>query len=300
MAVRGRATAAGVTFDVANYACFVLLSLTFIYPFWSIITQSFSHIDDAHSMGFHLWPREIDAEAWNYVFDEHPVASAYFNTIFRVVFGVLLTLLVTFTAAYALSKPTLPWRKSLTLVYTLTLFFTGAIIPLFLLVRSLGLFNTRAVLILVPAINVLWIVLARNYLMTIDQAMEDSAVIDGASYWTVLWRIITPLAKPVIAVVALFSAVQHWNSWFDALIYAPHPRLIVLQMLVFRMLRDLRSAWFIEYQEMMRQAGIDVELFAAEAVRAATIVITIGPIILAYPFLQRFFVKGVMLGSLKG
>ena len=300
MAVRGRATAAGVTFDIANYAFFVLLSLTFIYPFWTIITQSFAPIHSVHSMGFHVWPGEIDTEAWSYVFDEHAVAPAYFNTLFRVVFGVLLTLLVTFTAAYALSKPTLPWRKSLTLIYTLTLFFAGGIIPLFLLIRSLELFNTRAVLIMVPAINVFWIVLARNYLMTIDQAMEDSAVIDGATYWTVLWRIIAPLAKPVIAVVALFSAVQHWNSWFDALIYAPHPRLIVLQMLVFRMLTDLRSDWFIEYQEMMRQAGIDVEMFAAEAVQAATIVLTIGPIILVYPFLQRFFVKGVMLGSLKG
>ena len=300
MAVRGRTTAAGVTFDAANYACFALLSLTFIYPFWTIVTQSFASIDSVQSVGFHVWPKEIDTEAWNYVFDEHPVALAYFNTVFRVVFGVLLTLLVTFTGGYALSKPALPWRKSLTVIYLLTLFFTGAFVPLFLLIRSLGLFNTRAVLILAPAINVFWIVLARNYLMTIDQAMEDSAVIDGATYWTVLWRIITPLAKPVIAVIALFSAVQHWNGWFDALILAPHPRLIVLQMLVFRMLRDIRSAWFIEYQEMMREAGIEVELFAAEAVQAATIVLTIGPIILVYPFLQRYFVKGVMLGSLKG
>ena len=300
MAVRGRTTAAGVTFDIANYACFALLSLTFIYPFWTIVAQSFASIDAVQSVGFHVWPRKVDTEAWNYVFDEHPVALAYFNTIFRVACGVLLALLVTFTAAYALSKPALPWRKPLTLIYILTLFFTGTIVPLFLLVRSLGLFNTRAVLIMVPAINVFWIVLARNYLMTIDQAMEDSAVIDGATYWTVLWRIITPLAKPVIAVVALFSAVQHWNSWFDALIWAPHPRLTVLQILVFRMLNDLRSAWFIEYQEMMRQAGIDVEMFAAEAVQAATIVITIGPIILVYPFLQRYFVKGIMLGSLKG
>ena len=300
MAVRGRATAAGVTFDAANYACFALLSLTFIYPFWTIVAQSFASIDAVQSVGFHVWPGKVDTEAWNYVFDEHPVALAYFNTIFRVVCGVLLTLLVTFTAAYALSKPALPWRKPLTLIYILTLFFTGAIIPLFLLIRSLGLFNTRAVLIMAPAINVFWIVLARNYLMTIDQAMEDSAVIDGATYWTVLWRIITPLAKPVIAVVALFSAVQHWNSFADALFYAPHPRLIVLQILVYRMLRDLRSAWFIEYQEMMRQAGIDVEMFAAEAVQAATIVLTIGPIILVYPFLQRYFVKGVMLGSQKG
>ena len=300
MAVRDRTTASGVSFDIANYAFFMLLSLTFIYPFWTIFTQSFTPIDEVHRMGLHLWPGEIDTDAWKYVFDEHPVAPAYFNTIFRVVFGVLTTLLVTFTAAYALSKPTLPWRKSLTLVYTLTLFFSGGIIPLFLLIRGLGLFNTRAVLIMVPAINVFWIVLARNYLMTIDQAMEDSAVIDGATYWTVLVRIITPLAKPVIAVVALFSAVQHWNSWFDALIYAPHPRLTVLQMLVYRMLTEVRSDWFIEYQDMMREAGIEVELFAAEAVQAATIVITIGPIILVYPFLQRFFVKGVMLGSLKG
>ena len=277
MAVKGKTTAAGMIFDIANYVWFVLLSLTFVYPFWIIITQSFAPIHAVHSSGLHLWPGELDIEAWKYVFEEHPILAAYFNTIFRVVFGVLLTLSVTFTAAYTLSKPTLPWRKSLTLVYTLTLFLSGGIIPLFLLVKTLGLYNTRAALIMVPAINVFWIVLARNYLMTIDQAVEDSALIDGASYWTVLLRIIAPLAKPVIAVVALFSAVQHWNSWFDALIYAPHPRLTVLQMLVY-----------------------NVEMYAAEAVQAATIVITIGPIILVYPFLQRFFVKGVMLGSVRG
>ena len=160
--------------------------------------------------------------------------------------------------------------------------------------------NTRLALVLPLAINVFWIVLARNYLMTIDQAMEDSALIDGASYWQVLFRIIVPLAKPIIAVIALFSSVQLWNEWFQAMIFAPHPRQRVLQLMVQEMLYELRTEWLEEYLQQQLELGIIKHIFTPESVQAATIIITIGPIIFLYPFIQRYFVKGVMLGSLKG
>ena len=149
-----------------------------------------------------------------------------------MVFGTVATLLVTFSGAYALSKRNLPFRAPITGLYLMTLFFSGGLIPTYLLIRSLGLVNTRLVLILPIAIQVYYIIIARNFLMTIDQAMEDSAVIDGAGYWAVLFRIMVPLSWPVIAVVALWTAVSHWNAWFDALIYSPDKHLVVLQMLV--------------------------------------------------------------------
>ncbi len=305
-AVIGKRSAGGLIFDACNYGLFFLLSLTFIYPFWTIIMQSFSSAEDIYRLGFHLFPRRFSTEAWVYAVEEERVGLAYFNTIFRVVAGTAWAVFVTFTGAYALSKRDLPGRRVLTTIYVLTLFFNGGLIPTFLLVRGLGLINTRLILTIamgsatVIGVNVFYVIIARNFLMTIDQAMEDSAVIDGASYWQVLWRIITPLSKPAIAVIALFSAVAHWNGWFDAMVYSRSRDLRVLQLMIRDLIADLRVAVLQDWWEQMRLAGIDIEPFPPEAVQAATIVITIGPIIFIYPFIQKYFAKGVMLGSLKG
>ncbi len=305
-AVIGKRSPGGLIFDACNYGLFFLLSLTFIYPFWTIIMQSFSAAEDIYRLGFHLFPRRFSTEAWVYAVEEERVGLAYFNTIFRVVAGTAWAVFVTFTGAYALSKRDLPGRRVLTTIYVLTLFFNGGLIPTFLLVRGLGLINTRLILTIamgsatVIGVNVFYVIIARNFLMTIDQAMEDSAVIDGASYWQVLWRIVTPLSKPAIAVIALFSAVAHWNGWFDAMVYSRSRDLRVLQLMIRDLIADLRVAVLQDWWEQMRLAGIDIEPFPPEAVQAATIVITIGPIIFIYPFIQKYFAKGVMLGSLKG
>ena len=305
-AVIGKRSTGGLIFDACNYGLFFLLSLTFIYPFWTIIMQSFSSAEDIYRLGFHLFPRRFSTEAWVYAVEEERVGLAYFNTIFRVVAGTAWAVFVTFTGAYALSKRDLPGRRVLTTIYVLTLFFNGGLIPTFLLVRGLGLINSRLILTIamgsatVIGVNVFYVIIARNFLMTIDQAMEDSAVIDGASYWQVLWRIITPLSKPAIAVIALFSAVAHWNGWFDAMVYSRSRDLRVLQLMIRDLIADLRVAVLQDWWEQMRLAGIDIEPFPPEAVQAATIVITIGPIIFIYPFIQKYFAKGVMLGSLKG
>ena len=280
----GRPAPASRLFDIANYVLFLVLSLTFLYPFWTILAQSFGPAEDTYRLGVHLLPSELTAAAWVRVLSEGRVGWAYLNSVVRVVVGTAWAVLVTFTAAYALARRDLPGRKWLTAAYVLTLFVNGGLIPTFLLVRSLGLMNTRVVLVLamggplVMGVNVLYIVIARNFLMTIDQSLEDSAVIDGASYWQVLWRVIAPLSKPAIAVVALWSAVAHWNAWFDAMVFAPKPQVRVLQLLLRYMLAD-RSPGPLE---------------------SATIIITIAPIVLLYPFVQRHFVRGVMLGSLKG
>ena len=300
MAVRGRPSIGTRTFDIANYCFFFLVSITFIYPFWTIFVTSFEPIDGVYRLGLHIWPKQWRLESWRYVFDRENVATAYLNTIYRVVVGTSFTLLVTFTGAYALSKRDLPGRSVITTLYVLTLFFSGGLIPTYLLVRGLGLFNTRLAWILPTAINVYYIVIARNFLMSIDQAMEDSAVIDGASYWTVLMRIIVPLSKPVIAVIALWAAVAHWNAWFDAMIYTPTRELRVLQLLVRDMITLLRTDILDRFTQDMLLQNVMIPRIPPEAVKAATIILTIGPIIVVYPFIQKYFVKGVMLGSLKG
>ena len=228
------------------------------------------------------------------MFIDNDLFVAYANTLHRAFFGTSLTLLVTFTAAYALSKRDLPGRSFLTVCFVLTMFFAGGLIPTYLLIRSLGLMNSRWVLILPIAMNVYYIIVARNFLMTIDQSMEDSAIIDGAGYWTILLRIMVPLAKPVFVTVGLWAAVEHWNAWFDAMIYLDERNKQVLQLLIRDMLKVLD---FAELDEAGDVLGLSEPV---QSVQAVTILLTIGPIVVVYPFVQKYFVKGIMLGAIKG
>ena len=300
MTVRRTQSFGGRLFDAVNHVGFFLLCITFIYPFWTILVTAFEPIDGVYRLGLHIWPKEFRTESWVYIFSRERVGVAYYNTLFRVVIGTLFILLVTFTGAYALSKRDLPGRGVITFLYVLTLFFSGGLVPTYLLIREIGLINSRWALILPVGINAFYIVIARNFLMTIDQAMEDSAVIDGASYWKVLIRIVVPLARPAIAVIALWAAVQHWNAWFDALIYTPKKELRVLQLLVRDMITLLRTDILDRFTNEMGAQNVEIPRIPPEAVKAATIIITIGPIILVYPFIQKYFVRGVMLGSVKG
>ena len=300
MTVRRTQSFGGRLFDAVNHVGFFLLCITFIYPFWTILVTAFEPIDGVYRLGLHIWPKEFRTESWIYIFSRERVGVAYYNTLFRVVIGTLFILLVTFTGAYALSKRDLPGRGVITFLYVLTLFFSGGLVPTYLLIREIGLINSRWALILPVGINAFYIVIARNFLMTIDQAMEDSAVIDGASYWKVLIRIVVPLARPAIAVIALWAAVQHWNAWFDALIYTPKKELRVLQLLVRDMITLLRTDILDRFTNEMGAQNVEIPRIPPEAVKAATIIITIGPIILVYPFIQKYFVRGVMLGSVKG
>ena len=292
----GRRSAGGMLFDTCNYGLLLLLSLSIIYPFWNLFLTSFSPVEEVTSLGMHLWIDRWTAASWGFVLQENDVLQAYLNTIHRVVFGTLTTLLVTFSGAYALAKRDLPGRGTITTLFIFTLWFGGGLIPTYLLIRSLGMINTRWVLILPVALNVYYIVIARNFMMTIDQSLEDSAIIDGAGYWTILFRIVLPVSKPVLATIALWAAVSHWNAWFDALIYINDADKRVLQMLVRDMIQLVTFDELLDYVDDLPVK----EHIPPQSVRAVTILITIGPIVMVYPFIQKYFVKGVMLGSLKG
>ena len=173
--------------------------------------------------------------------------------------------------------------------------FSGGIIPTYLVVRGVGLIDSRLALILPSAVNVFYVIIMRNYLMTIDDALEESALVDGAGYGTILFRIIVPLARPVVAVVVLWTAVWHWNSWFDAMIYIYDNNKMVLQILVRRLIEQITATE--EMQEYEEDLGV---VLPPESVKAATVLVTVGPIIFLYPVIQRHFIKGIMLGSLKG
>ena len=287
---------AGRMFDAGNAIVLFLISVTVLYPFWYLFLSSFSPFDEVSSLGLHIWIDRWTANSWRYVFIDNDLFVAYANTLHRTLFGTFLTLLVTFTAAYALAKRDLPGRGFLTVCYVLTMFFSGGLIPTYLLIRSLGLMDTRWVLILPIALNAYYIIVARNFLMAIDQAMEDSAIIDGAGYWTILVRVIGPLSKPVLMTVGLWAAVEHWNAWFDAMIYIDDRNKQVLQLLIRDMLKVLD---FAELDEAGDVLGLS-EPVPVQSVQSVTILLTIGPIVVVYPFIQKYFVKGVMLGAIKG
>ena len=304
--VANRASVSGRLFDGANYLFLALFAVSVAYPFWTLILQSFSSIDDVNSTRLRLWLDAWHTEAWGFALQDDMIGLAYFNTIFRTAAGTAAILLVTFSAGYALSKKLLPGRSALTFLFVFTLFFQGGLVPTYLVVRSLNLINTRLVLILLPAMSAFYIIICRNFLMTIDDSLEESAVIDGSGYWRILFRIIMPLSKPVLATIALFAAVYHWNDFFLPLIYVYDDEKRVLQELIRDLIMDLNllqtDEFIAELTEELRESEQFREMMRIppKAAQAATVLLTIGPIVFVYPFIQKYFVKGVMLGSLKG
>ena len=293
-----RSSAGDVAFSVFNTLFLVLFCLTILYPFWTTLLLSFSPPDEVLSLGFRIWIDEWATTAYRFAFSEYGnVVTAYANSVYRTVVGTVLTVLFTMIAAYPLAKKNLPGRTTLTVVVLITMFFSGGLIPLYLVVRSLGLIDSRWSLIL-PALTVgFYIIIMRNFFMTVDTSYEEAALMDGANYIQILARIIVPLSKPVIATIALWHAVWHWNEWLYALIFLNDESLLVLQRLLRRMLLELTQ---VEEALIDRFESVEEVRLPSAALRAAVTIITIGPIILLYPFVQKYFIKGIFIGSLKG
>lgn len=282
-------------FDWVLAAVFLFLSVTFLFPFWQILMKSFAKEEQLAKDAFLLFPKSPNLAAYRSVFSASSVAYAYRNTIFRTVVGSALSVAITFAGAYALSKTTLPLRTPIMAFITLTMFFGGGLIPTYLLISGIGLRGSLWVLVL-PCLSSAWnVILARNFLYMLPGDIEESAYIDGAGVFRTFVMIVVPLSVPIIAVLALYSVVGHWNAWFDAYIYLRGEENLVLQLLLRRILFEV-SATESEYFDVLSQA----EKPPAESVTAATIVVTIGPIIAAYPFAQRYFIKGLTLGAVKG
>ena len=288
--------AASRVFDACNYGMLAVAGFLFFYPFWSLLLASFSDSLEIQHVGLKFWNATWTIEPYRWVFEAQSVSigKAYYNSVFRTVLGTGAILVVTFLTAYPLAKVRLPGRTPIMLYFVIILFFSGGLIPTYLLVRRLGLIDTRLVYILPEALSVWYVIIARNFLMAMDDEMEEAALVDGAGYLTILTRIVMPLAKPIVATIALWASVMHWNAWFDALIYIRDGEKRVLQLLLHKMMNLLRN--FEEFEEL----NIPMEITLPPAsVQAVTVLVTIGPIILVYPFFQRYFVKGIMIGALK-
>ena len=288
----------GTAFDVCNHLFLILFALSIVYPFWTMLITSFSQIGDVTSLGLKIWIGKWSGAAYRFAFTKYGnVGVGYVNSVFRTVIGTIMVLSFTAAMAFPLSKRDLPFRNYFTMFLLITMFFSGGLIPTYLLVRTLGLIDNRMALILPGLVGGFSVIIMRNFMMTIDIAYEEAALMDGANYFTIITRVIIPLSKPVLAVVALWTAVGHWNEWFNALIYMRSESKDVLQLILRRMLMTLD----LEDNNALSEFRLEREVeLPSEALKAAVTMLTIGPIVLLYPFLQKYFIKGVFVGSLKG
>lgn len=292
--MRYRRSVANIIFDIGNHCFLIALCFVTLYPFYYVLVASLSDPSVvAQSRGILFWPEGLNFDAYRRVFANPIIGNAYTNTLIYVSAGTAINILLTSFAAYALSRKGLWGRRGIMLFIVFTMFFSGGLIPTYLLVRSLGLIDTRWALLLPSAINTFNFIVMRTAFAAIPESMEESAKIDGANDFTILFRIYLPLAFPVVAVMILFYAVQHWNSWFPALIYLRSRDLYPLQLI----LREILIASDV--------GSMTTDVLRSDAepigytIKYATIIITMLPITVLYPFLQRYFVKGVLIGSLK-
>ena len=297
-----RRTRGDVVFDVINVFVVALITLTMIYPMWYIIIVSIATPEEAALGGIYLWPETISFEAYQNVFKNQDIWLSYANTVLYTVAHTIYVLLLTIPAAYTLSKKQLPGRVVITWYFFITMFLSGGLIPSYILNRNLGLVNSRWIMILGMGIGYSNLIITRTYFQTtIPNVLFESAYIDGATEWQTFLKIALPLSGAIIAVMALYAAVGTWGSWYTAFIYITDQKKWPLQLRL-RQILILNQTQSLDYG-MMSQEEIEMlqhQAFMVYTMKYAIIFIACAPMLVLYPFVQKYFVKGVMIGSLKG
>lgn len=289
-------------FDAVNYSLLVLILVVVLYPL--VFTVSVSVSDPVLVSTGRIWllPQGLNLESYKNVFSNNEIWIGYYNTFVYTISGVALNLFVTLTCAYALARKRLIGKNWIMGVFAFTMFFHGGLIPTYILIKDLGLLNTRWVMILPGAISVFYMIITRTFFQsTIPEEMYEAAKMDGSSDIGILWRIALPLSAPIIAVMGLFYGVSHWNQFFNALIYLTDRDLFPLQ-LVLRNILLMNQQMNMDISSMTSDQleYISKRAFMAETMKYALVFIASFPVLAAYPFVQRYFVQGTMIGSLKG
>ncbi|WP_139997323.1 carbohydrate ABC transporter permease [Paenibacillus paridis] len=283
-------------FDAVVYAIAAVIIIIVLYPLLFIVSASFS--DPAKVLNGEVWllPKGVSLDAYTNILHNDKIWVGYRNTIIYTVVGTVINIIMTILAAYPLSRPDLPGRGAIMVLITLTMFLSGGLIPTYLLVKELGMVNTMWALIVPGAIATYNLIVMRTYFQSsIPWELQEAAHMDGCSNWRLLFSIILPLSKPILAVMLLFYAVGHWNSFFPALIYIRDEALHPLQLVLREILMISQSA-AIEGGSV----GLEDQILLSESIKFAVIIVSTLPVLIMYPFVQRHFVKGVMIGSIKG
>lgn len=279
-----------------NYAALGLFALLALAPFVHVLAQSFSSHLAITSGKVTFWPVDFSLEAYNKVLNEDAFWRAFRISVARTAAGTALSILLICLLAYPLSKTYIKGRSTIMFLLVFTLLFQGGMIPKYLIVKATGLLNTFWAYIIPNAIGAFSVIVLKNFFQSVPPELEESAKIDGASNLNILFRIMVPLSMPAIATLALWSAVGNWNSFFDAVLFVTDRKLFPLQVY----LRELIMFNQSNIQNNPAFSSLDNQLLAVESLKAAALIASTVPILIVYPFLQKHFVKGIMLGSVKG
>ena len=286
-------------FGVINAIFIVFITIITLYPLIYVCSASISSPASVTSGRMWLWPTDITLEGYKRILKNSEIWMGYANTIFYTVVNVAISLAVTLPAAYALTVKSLPGRKFIVFVFSVTMFFSGGMIPLYVVCRNLGLVNTLWAVILPSATSMWYIILTRTFFQsTIPHELEEASEIDGCSVFATFLRIVIPLSAPIIAVMALYFGVGRWNSYFGEMIFLRDRTKFPLQLF----LREILIVATFNQENASNADAITMaeQLRIASIIKYATMIVATLPVIAAYPFIQRYFVKGVMIGSIKG
>ncbi|OPA80947.1 sugar ABC transporter permease [Paenibacillus selenitireducens] len=274
----------------------LLLSIVTLYPFWHVLMYSLSDPKLAMGGGLFFWPKGFSLTSYELLLQSKGIFIAYGNSIFRLVVGTAINIVFTAILAYPLSIRRFRGRNAITLMIFFTMLFSGGMIPTYLIVKELGMIDSIWSLIIPTAISAWNLIILKNYFQSIPAELEESANIDGAAPLRILFSIILPVSGPVIAAIALFYGVAHWNSYFDAILYINSDAKQVLQVF----LRTMLQSSSLQQVQGTDNFAATIGLVTEESVKMATVVASVIPMLIVYPLLQKYYVKGVMVGSIKG
>lgn len=299
-----RLSSGDLSFVVTNYAVLALILVCTLYPLLFVISASFSDPQSVSTGQLILWPIEPSLDGYKYILQYSEIWTGYANTIFYTFFGTALNLAFTLPCAYALSRKDMPDRGVIMTLFIITMYFSGGMIPAYLNVRSLGLLNSRWAILLVGLVSTYNLIVARSFFAnTVPWELHEASFLDGASDFRTFMQIVLPLSMPIIVVMTLYYGVAHWNGYFNAMIYLRKRSMFPLQLF----LREILT--LSQFQsEMVAEGGYTAEEMAAmvkqadiaNMIKYCVIVVATAPMMALYPFLQKFFVKGVMIGAVKG
>ncbi len=279
-------------FNVINVIFMIFFLAIIALPLWNIVALSFNDATDAARGGIYFWPRKFSVESYLTVFEDKAIYKAFLISVSKTLIGVVLHTLVTSMVAYGMSRRNLIGRKLYMNLGILTMFVSGGMIPTFLLFKQLGLLNNFWVYILPVLFSFYDMVILMNFFRSIPYSLEESAMMDGANPFVVFVKIILPLSLPVLATIALFHGVYQWNDYMTANIYVDDRSLYPLQMLLFRIVSDNLSPAVATGANVVRNT-------TSQSMQLATMVVTTVPVVIIYPFLQKYFIQGMTLGSVK-
>lgn len=287
-------------FDTLNTLYMLIVAAITLYPFLHILAVSLNDARDAARGGITIWPRALSFDSYRTVFNYNGLYNSFFISVARTVAGTAVFLAVTTLAGYAMTKKYLKGYRIIYSFFVVSMFVSGGLIPTFLLYQQLGIYNTFFVYILPGAFSTYYMILFRTYIIQLPQGLEESAMLDGADEWVIFLRIVLPLSTPIIATIGLFVAVNQWNAWQDTLFFTTNPDLETLQYVLMKVLRQAEATQITKQARSAMAKAMRTTNITPDSIKMAITIVATVPILCVYPFLQKYFVKGMVLGAVKG